>query len=574
MKTTFVVMLLLALVVLQLAPTVSFAAPDTVKVAAWPPGTVNNFIQNDTLANGTRPNRVYLLQQTGPIDTPYYFSSTLQMNNLTLIGRVNPTTGHPPVISPNINSDNSSPSPLIRALGHGTIYLQGLYLMGTRADGSTTTGSCIYTGGDSSWIKADHCVFENFSAGGTPNIWDTWGATHIKMLLTNCNFRNNQCDNPQNPGMNWAGPGPYAVDTAIYRNCTFFILGGSICGSDQTPLYVEFDHNTVFMMTKAAIFTLQQLYNAKITNNVFYGVFQAGLDSVTSYDITKQNANFYSPPAVVELDTLGTMKGAPWNFTEAGRTINVANNAYFWPAFFHNHWSEINAVSVQGTIIEPSFVQSRLPDMTTNKTVWPGINIASSNTNADPQFNATMVSAATDSMFRFIKTIWSVGSGNGTRPYVYQSDPNDMFAGVSSGWKSSNGYGYPVVENLRYSNSALQHAASDGKALGDLNWFPEQITTGIADPASSVPATFTLSQNYPNPFNPTTKISFTLPKAGNVELKVFNMLGQEVTTLVKGNMSAGVHVVTFDATSLASGIYVCRLSSGSEQATTKMVLMK
>jgi len=91
---------------------------------------------------------------------------------------------------------------------------------------------------------------------------------------------------------------------------------------------------------------------------------------------------------------------------------------------------------------------------------------------------------------------------------------------------------------------------------------------------NSVPRNFELSQNYPNPFNPVTKINFGLPISGNVILKVYNELGKEVSTLVSGFRSAGSYEITFDASSLSSGIYFYKLDAGGISATKKMLLVK
>ncbi|MFV1883281.1 MAG: lamin tail domain-containing protein [Balneola sp.] len=85
---------------------------------------------------------------------------------------------------------------------------------------------------------------------------------------------------------------------------------------------------------------------------------------------------------------------------------------------------------------------------------------------------------------------------------------------------------------------------------------------------------FRLSQNYPNPFNPSTNISFSIPTSAKVELIVFNVLGQQVQTLIDGNLNAGLHSITFDASGLTSGVYFYRLTSGSNVTTQKMLLMK
>ncbi len=89
-----------------------------------------------------------------------------------------------------------------------------------------------------------------------------------------------------------------------------------------------------------------------------------------------------------------------------------------------------------------------------------------------------------------------------------------------------------------------------------------------------LPTKFSLSQNYPNPFNPTATIQYAIPKAGAVTLKVYNILGQEMITIINEERPAGSYEVEFNASTLPSGIYFYRLQAGSFVKTKKMVLMK
>ena len=109
--------------------------------------------------------------------------------------------------------------------------------------------------------------------------------------------------------------------------------------------------------------------------------------------------------------------------------------------------------------------------------------------------------------------------------------------------------------------------------------FPEGGPTPAADDLTQTPAIKLLEQNYPNPFNPTTTISYTMNKAGNANLSVYNVKGQLVNTLVNGTKQAGSHSVVWDGTdsngnTVPSGIYFYRLSSGNHVETKKMMLMK
>ncbi len=91
---------------------------------------------------------------------------------------------------------------------------------------------------------------------------------------------------------------------------------------------------------------------------------------------------------------------------------------------------------------------------------------------------------------------------------------------------------------------------------------------------SNKPSGFQLSQNYPNPFNPSTKINFNTAQSGNVSLIIYNVLGQQVRTLVNGFMEAGEHTINFSAEGLQSGLYFYKLQSSGMNEVKKMTLLK
>ncbi len=100
------------------------------------------------------------------------------------------------------------------------------------------------------------------------------------------------------------------------------------------------------------------------------------------------------------------------------------------------------------------------------------------------------------------------------------------------------------------------------------------ILTGISGTSEIIPDNYSLKQNYPNPFNPTTNINFSIPKSGLVTLKIYDMTGKEVATLVNEVKSAGSYLVGFNASNLPSGAYFYRVSSGNFVDTKKMMLIK
>ena len=153
--------------------------------------------------------------------------------------------------------------------------------------------------------------------------------------------------------------------------------------------------------------------------------------------------------------------------------------------------------------------------------------------------------------------------------YTYDAN-NRMVSGFSEQWDGANwilGEGVFYFDNEFISNSSGEKFEIFYASLTDIR--NNEISKN----------NFVLSQNYPNPFNPTTKIQYTIPTVGvqravSVQLKIYNVLGKEVATLVNEYKSAGEYKVEFDASVLPSGVYFYQLKAGSFVETKKMVLLR
>ncbi len=187
-----------------------------------------------------------------------------------------------------------------------------------------------------------------------------------------------------------------------------------------------------------------------------------------------------------------------------------------------------------------------------------------------------------------------------TRAYVTDAANNNRFVnpqlrGISrttdKGLDPRPASGSPALTGAATANDPFFKSANYLGAFGDLNWAADWTvlaqlgiltSNGSGDPtkvrerqtSSAPPAEFTLSQNYPNPFNPSTKIDYSVAKAGMVRLGVFNMLGQQVASLAEGVRAVGTYTVTWEASGLPTGTYFYRLEAGGVAQTRKMILSK
>ena len=102
---------------------------------------------------------------------------------------------------------------------------------------------------------------------------------------------------------------------------------------------------------------------------------------------------------------------------------------------------------------------------------------------------------------------------------------------------------------------------------------PAILNTNVKESRQGI-TSFALEQNYPNPFNPNTTIPFSLVSAAFVSMRVFNITGQEIVSLLNKEMSPGIYKISWNASALPSGVYICRLEAGSLSETKKLVLLK
>ncbi len=135
---------------------------------------------------------------------------------------------------------------------------------------------------------------------------------------------------------------------------------------------------------------------------------------------------------------------------------------------------------------------------------------------------------------------------------------------------SGSVFTYPVTVVGTYNYQCDVHFS-----LGMIGSFTASQATGIENDRTSLrPDAFSLEQNYPNPFNPATTISFSLPSKSFVSMKVFNVIGIEVATVVSEELPAGNYTMQWHADGLSSGVYFYRLQAGSFSETKKLILLK
>jgi len=433
----------------------------------------------------------------------------------------------------------------------------------------------------------DGCLIEYGSAAqGAGSI--TVKTASINMVIRNTYFKNNIDKHFRYYGRAVSFPFSstgWHINSILFENCTFANIGyvymqeGAEYGDD-----VRFNHCTFF---NVVVFPLESGWwkTMSVTNSIFCNTFMFG-------DIPATTGTGDQNGGTIRIDSIKNFGFVP-PFTEEDRKVYFGYTSYGLEPWLtdwmqnspYSQAKKKNRENDQVPIPQPMLSKGTLRffdtlNVATGKKVFPLMNKEKLYDNAVPGFVLTPTNL--DSLKSFLNRKWN---DNTDTDWSWKFKENSL-AGK-----------WPLEESLTYTNSTLKTAAMGGYPLGDLyHWWPTDyakwktqsaaesktiqdkldkgISTDVENIAGKIPTQYNLSQNYPNPFNPTTQINYSIPKSGQVSLKVYNMLGQLVATLFEGVQQVGNFRADFDGAKLASGVYVYRLQSESVSISNKFVLMK
>ncbi len=165
---------------------------------------------------------------------------------------------------------------------------------------------------------------------------------------------------------------------------------------------------------------------------------------------------------------------------------------------------------------------------------------------------------------------WQTASESGSDHF--EIERNGVIAQRISAAGDATGHSYLWTDRNVSNGQPYHYKLWAVEVTGERNLLSETDATPTQGTATITE--YALHGNYPNPFNPATEIAFDLPEAGYVSLKVFDLMGREITLLIQGEMPAGKHMVSFDARDLPSGMYLCRMTANEFTSSTKMMLLR
>ncbi len=544
--------------------------------------TLPNLMTSDSLAPATR---VYFLKAGGTYSCADNPQSSTNYKTIIMGPEQNIKTGTilPPVVSGMYTTDVNSNGGMNC---NKDLLVKNIDLCIGNSQGNGGGWAFFNFGGSGMKLQVDNCIMEH--------TWWCWvgGPPALSVVkFTNDYFVNlNGHTCRRNGGVTDFNSGSAnQQDTLLVENCTHVNIQGMLYKfrPGYTVNRAIFNHNNFINCSRDIIMNNGDQTNLSITNNIYVNCQLQPYCSVLFTSDAGEVDPDGEPMGLVNLRTDSTFEA---NVGTHG--VYVDKNVTYWDPSLSDLVSTVNTAPGVNNRTDWVSQMIRMNDRTAalfaDNTNYPNltngtwINKLPNFAETDVLFTTQLAALKAFSMAT-VDTTYASPLPSWRQPSNPDVTPTFVYAD------------FPIPIDLSYDDADLLTAGLGNFPIGDLGWFPTQYAAWKAQEAAEYaaiqnlvdvggpdvgvaatehPRGFQLQQNYPNPFNPSTDISYTITKAGNVTLKVYNMLGQDVATLVNGYQAANTYNVNFNASGLSSGVYFYKLSAGSNEMIKKMVLMK
>ena len=567
------------------------------------------FIMGDTTATGEYNAHVYMLESS----KVYYQLVPLRVHSsmeLTGASYDESAGGFPATIQQIPGADGSNQFdnwPASNVLTYGTAKsykLSNLLFNGAMADGSGTTFGVMATYGEDNTIVVDkvtsvhNTIITYFNFGKN----EAWTVTNCKAVQYSCYAAGMYF------GGFWWGAGSwmgtlrslYVANNTIegaHANPFVIFTQAGLGEAGASPAIIT--HNTIVNSIDQLKFP-RDANNTHWTNNlIINGTSQGQTRNAANTALAQNTPDGHGKMLVKSqqpcADSTLVANGQCYDYMN--RNIHFENNAWFdTPALIDNLFSWGNdgwcwplqaadgtdSTDANGAVVElcdtmlTVEAQSKwMDDSTAHQIADHGVSETNNIHATDLGFNLDEIYINTQILRSKDWLDNGVHDTYNDTWWMHQAD-NDP---IQVEW--------PLPMDFSYSTSSVAYThATGGYPVGDLNSFPDRYADWLAsglgtdnEVSQITPSVFTLAQNYPNPFNPSTSINFTLDRNADINLSIYNMLGQKVRTLAEGSKNAGSHTLQWNGLddagqSVSTGIYLYKLTSGSKSITKKMAFMK
>jgi hypothetical protein len=369
-------------------------------------------------------------------------------------------------------------------------------------------------------------------------------------------------------------------------------LGTKLTVAEVDPFHcnaVEMDHDGNILLstrylseiTKIDIETGNIIWRLGGNNNQFNFVndpigfsWQHDIRVLPNGDITlMDNGNQHMPPS---------SRAVEYKLDEVNKTATLVWQFKHSPSVYNPYMGDVERLSDGNTLIgwggapTPTITEARPDGSTALEMTFPAGHVISYRAYSFPFLFITSPTAVDTLRSGDTATLRWKSSGVGTVDVDYSTNGGGSWSNIAANYTAhtdSINFTIPAGAN---GDSLKFRVIQSGSVNRGVTYLSDEVPITKLDKVKpqKIPYTFELSNNYPNPFNPTTTINYEVPSTNFVTLKVYDVLGRVVETLVNGARSAGKYSVTFDGSKLSSGVYFYRMTAGSYISTRKAVLMK